>query len=132
MATRTAAERREEARREFDAYLATCPSRHVLARISDKWVTLVICRLGEAGQPLRFSELQRAIAGVSQKMLTQTLRNLAQDGLVLRTVYPTVPATVTYELTGLGDSLVEAIGPLKAWAEEHFPAIERAREQAAG
>src|ERR1700744_6639083 len=78
--TRTAAQRREAARAEYDAFLAACPSRQVLARISDKWVTLILVAL--AGGPLRYSDLGRVITGVSQKMLTQTLRILERDGLV--------------------------------------------------
>ena len=84
MPTMTAAQQRERAKQEFDAFLADCPSRLVLDRISDKWVTLVIASLSDG--PLRFSELSRQLAGVSQKMLTQTLRTLERDGLVTRTV----------------------------------------------
>ena len=82
MPTMTAAQQRERAKQEFDAFLADCPSRLVLDRISDKWVTLVIASLSDG--PLRFSELSRQLAGVSQKMLTQTLRTLERDGLVTR------------------------------------------------
>ena len=84
MPTMTAAQKRVRAKAEFDAYLADCPSRLLLDRISDKWVTLVIVSLADG--PLRFSELSRQLAGVSQKMLTQTLRTLERDGLVTRTV----------------------------------------------
>ena len=131
MATRTAAQRRAEAKARYDAFLACCPSRQLLDRISDKWVTLVLCAL--AGHPkgpdadaptvpgpLRYSELSRQIAGVSPKMLTQTLRALEADGLVTRTVIPTVPVTVTYELTDLGRSLHTAVQGLKDWAEAHM------------
>lgn len=128
MVTMTAAQQREAERAEFDAYFAECPSRKVLERISSKWVTLVICALGDSSEPLRFSRLQRRIAGVSQKMLTQTLRNLESDGLVARTVEATVPVTVTYALTPLGDSLLEAIQPLKAWSDQHIGDVERARK----
>ncbi|GAA1395475.1 helix-turn-helix domain-containing protein [Pseudonocardia kongjuensis] len=118
MATTTAAERRARARVEYDAFLAVCPSRQLLDRISDKWVTLVLCGLGDG--PLRFSELSRQLAGVSQKMLTQTLRSLERDGLLTRTATATVPVTVSYELTDLGRSLHGAIRGLKAWAETHM------------
>ena len=125
--TTTAAQRRSQAKAEYDAFLAVCPSRQLLARITDKWVTLVLCALGGAGKPedggprpLRYSELQRHLAGVSQKMLTQTLRSLERDGLVTRTVTPTVPVTVSYALTDLGASLQQAVRPLKAWAEVHM------------
>lgn len=127
MSTMTAEQRREVERQEFDAYFASCPSRKLLERISNKWVTLIICCLGEAEEPMRFSRIQRRIAGVSQKMLTQTLRNLEHDGIVHRTVVATVPVTVTYELTPMGFSLLGAIQPLKTWAERHFHEIESAR-----
>jgi DNA-binding HxlR family transcriptional regulator len=133
--TRTAAQKRAQAKVEYDAFLAACPSRQLLDRISDKWVTLVLCALangdrhpsdvardGNVGtsRTLRYSELARQLAGVSQKMLTQTLRSLERDGLVVRTVTPTVPVTVTYELTGLGVCLHQAVRTMKAWAEEHM------------
>ena len=97
MPTMTAAQKRVHAKAEFDAYLAACPSRLLLDRISDKWVTLVICSLEDG--PLRFSEVSRRLAGVSQKMLTQTLRTLERDGLVTRTVTASVPVRVDYALT---------------------------------
>lgn len=127
MATMTAAQRREVEREEYNSYLAHCPSRLLLSRLSDKWVTLVICALGDAGAPVRFSALQRTIAGVSQKMLTQTLRNLEGDGLVERTVVATVPVTVSYELTELGESLLGAVRELKKWADHHVHEIVAAR-----
>ncbi|WP_344224837.1 winged helix-turn-helix transcriptional regulator [Paractinoplanes ferrugineus] len=109
---------------EYDAFLARCPSRQLLDRIADKWVTLALAALRSdcAGEPrpMRYSELARTLAGVSQKMLTQTLRALERDGLVTRTVVPTVPVTVTYELTALGLSLHDTVRGLKAWAETHM------------
>jgi len=132
MATLTAAEKRARTKLEYDAFLAACPSRKLLDRISDKWVALILSALGSdgshqlgtgcAGEPraMRFSELSRLLAGVSQKMLTQTLRSLERDGLLTRTVTPTVPVTVTYELTELGLSLYELMRGLKAWAELHM------------
>ncbi|MBY8870545.1 helix-turn-helix transcriptional regulator [Micromonospora sp. PLK6-60] len=132
MATTSAAQRRAQAKAEYDAFLAGCPSRELLDRVSDKWVTLVLSALGGggsarpgadcAGEPrsLRYSELSRLIAGVSQKMLTQTLRSLERDGLVTRRVTPTVPVTVSYELTDLGLSLLAMMRGLKAWAETHM------------
>ena len=110
---------RAQARAEYDAFLAACPSRQLLGRISDKWVSLTIAALHEGGT-LRYSELARRLAGVSQKMLTQTLRALERDGLLTRTVTPTVPVTVTYELTDLGLSLQRVMLELKAWAEAHM------------
>jgi DNA-binding HxlR family transcriptional regulator len=125
MPTLTAAQARAAARAEYDAFLAACPSRQVLARISDKWVTLILAAL--AGGPLRYSDLGRIIAGVSQKMLTQTLRTLERDGLVTRTVTASVPARVDYQLTPLGQSLMPAVNAVKAWAEEHIAEIEASR-----
>mgnify|MGYP003423218244 FL=1 len=132
MATTTAAQQRAQAKVKYDAFLAQCPSRQLLDRIADKWVTLVLAALhsdgshqfgaGCAGEPrsMRYSELSRLLAGVSQKMLTQTLRSLERDGLVTRTVAPTVPVTVTYELTDLGLSLHQVMRGLKSWAETHM------------
>lgn len=131
--------RHEQARAEFNAFLAVCPSRQLLDRISDKWVVLVLCALSGdrdgaaaddgAARPMRYSELSRLLAGVSQKMLTQTLRSLERDGLVTRTVTPTVPVTVTYELTELGASLQEVTRGLRAWAQDHMAEVLRHREE---
>jgi DNA-binding HxlR family transcriptional regulator len=140
MPTMSAAEKRAQAKVEYDAFLANCPSRQVLDRISDKWVTLVLAALGSEGpqpwqdcagepRPMRYSELSRRLAGVSQKMLTQTLRYLERDGLLTRTVTPTVPVTVTYELTDLGSSLQDVMGGIKAWAEEHIDEVHANREK---
>src|SRR4249919_3803834 len=127
MPTMTAAQKRVHAKAEFDAYLAACPSRLLLDRISDKWVTLVICSLEDG--PRRFSEMSRRLAGVSQKMLTQTLRSLERDGLVTRTVVPTVPVTVTYQLTDLGISLQHLMLGLKEWAQAHMGEVLANRER---
>jgi DNA-binding HxlR family transcriptional regulator len=134
MSTRTAADKRAQAKAEYDAFLAGCPSRQLLARISDKWVALILAALGSDGprpgedcagepRPMRYSELSRRLSGVSQKMLTQTLRSLERDGLLTRTVTPTVPVTVTYELTDLGLSLQNVMQGLKAWAETHMDQV---------
>lgn len=132
MATTTAAAERAQAKAEYDAFLAACPSRKLLDRISDKWVTLILCALGgaqrDAPRPMRYSELSRQLAGVSQKMLTQTLRSLDRDGLVTRTVTPTVPVTVTYELTELGLSLRDTMRGIKGWAENHMDDVLAHRE----
>ena len=125
MPTRTAAQRRETARAEYDAFLATCPSRQVLDRISDKWVTLVLVALADGAK--RYSDLCRVIAGVSQKMLTQTLRTLERDGLVARTATLAVPVRVDYDLTPLGESLMPAVNAIKSWAEQHISDIEASR-----
>lgn len=121
MASRSAAERRARAKADYDAFLAGCPSRQLLDRISDKWVALILAALD--GGPLRYSELSRRLAGVSQKMLTQTLRALERDGMVDRTVTPTVPVTVTYALTDLGHSLQQVMHGLKGWAETHMDEV---------
>ncbi|XVQ90107.1 winged helix-turn-helix transcriptional regulator [Microbispora siamensis] len=140
MATMTAAQNRAQAKAEYDAFLAACPSRKLLDRISDKWVTLILAALGGdgsnqpgadcAGEPrsMRYSELSRLLAGVSQKMLTQTLRSLERDGLVTRTATPTVPVTVSYELTDLGLSLHQMMRGLKTWAETHMDDVLANRE----
>src|SRR3954452_15347203 len=97
----------------------------VLARIGDKWSVLVVMQLAEG--PRRFSELKRQIGGVSQRMLTLTLRGLERDGLVTRTVYPTVPPRVEYELTALGRSLLEPVSGIGLWARQNRAAIQEAR-----
>lgn len=125
MATTTAEQRRAEAKAAYNSYLAECPSRQLLGRISDKWVCLVISALHDGS--LRYSELASRLAGVSQKMLTQTLRNLERDGLVTRTVTPAVPVRVDYALTPLGESLHHVVKQVKVWAEQHMAEIDRAR-----
>ncbi|WP_430787944.1 winged helix-turn-helix transcriptional regulator [Actinoplanes sp. G11-F43] len=133
MSTTSAAGKRAQAKIEYDAFLAVCPSRKLLERVSDKWVTLILAALGSGPdcqggpRPMRYSELSRLLAGVSQKMLTQTLRALERDGLVSRTVTPTVPVTVTYELTALGLSLHETMRTLKRWAESHMDQVLASR-----
>lgn len=97
----------------------------VLSRIGDKWTVLIIMTL--RGEPRRFNELKKAVGGVSQRMLTITLRSLERDGLVTRTVFPTVPPRVDYELTELGRSLQKPVIALGEWAFAHQPEIEGAR-----
>ncbi len=97
----------------------------ILARIGDKWSVLIISRLGDG--PRRFNEIKRMIGGISQRMLTLTLRNLERDGLVSRTVTPTVPPRVDYELTALGRDLLTPISALSEWAIRHQPCILAAR-----
>jgi DNA-binding HxlR family transcriptional regulator len=130
----TRAERKAQAAAEYNAFLAGCPSRQLLDRIADKWVVLILCALGGGGdgdtpQAMRYSELARQLAGVSQKMLTQTLRALERDGLLTRTVTPTVPVTVTYELTGLGLSLHHLTRGLRQWAQGNMDQVLAHREQ---
>jgi DNA-binding HxlR family transcriptional regulator len=126
VATRTAAQRRAQAGVEYDAYLAQCPARQLLDRIADKWVSLAVNALADG--PQRYSDLQRRLASISQKMLTQTLRNLERDGLVCRTVTPAVPVRVDYELTPLGRSLLPVMRAVKDWAEENMDHVHAARE----
>jgi DNA-binding HxlR family transcriptional regulator len=97
MATTSAAQRREQSKRDYDAFLEGCPTPELLSRLADKWVALVVPALVDG--PQRPGELGRRIAGISQKMLTQTLRTLERDGLVTRTVTAPVPVRVDYELT---------------------------------
>jgi DNA-binding HxlR family transcriptional regulator len=115
----------------------TVPARHppseecpkisqVLARIGEKWSVLIIIMLAE--RPQRFSELKRAIGGVSQRMLTLSLRGLERDGLVKRTVFPVVPPRVEYQLTPLGRSLLAPVSALGEWARGHLAEIDAARE----
>jgi len=97
----------------------------VLARIGDKWSVLIVSRLGNG--PMRFNELKRDIGGISQRMLTLTLRGLERDGLITRTVFPTVPPRVDYELTALGHSLLAPVSALAHWARKNRPRIEEAQ-----
>jgi DNA-binding HxlR family transcriptional regulator len=97
----------------------------VLARVGDKWSVLVIVLLGDGVK--RFNEIKRMVGGISQRMLTLTLRGLERDGLVTRTVYPTIPPRVDYDLTELGRSLWQAVEPLGLWARGHVKDIHAAR-----
>jgi DNA-binding HxlR family transcriptional regulator len=103
------------------AYDATCPAREVLELIASKWTVLVVDSLSEGAK--RYSALRREITGVSQKMLTQTLRELERDGLVVRTVYDTKPPSVEYRLSRLGRCLAEPIAAVRNWADSHFAEI---------
>jgi DNA-binding HxlR family transcriptional regulator len=125
MATLTAAQRREQERAAYNAYVAECPSRQVLDALSDKWVTLVLTALADS--PRRYSELSRTIAGVSQKMLTQTLRMLERDGLISRTMTVSVPVRVDYELTAVGRTLLPVVRAIKDWSETHIAEVHAAR-----
>lgn len=108
-----------------DPYDRNCATRTVLDRIGDRWTVLVVGALREG--PMRFSELSRRIDGVSQKMLTQTLRGLERDGLVTRTVHAAVPPKVEYELTTSGRTLTGPLSALDAWAREHIEDVMRSR-----
>jgi DNA-binding HxlR family transcriptional regulator len=109
------------------AYSGACPARALLDRIANKWTTLIIGILGDAGGPVRFSEVRRSVNGISQKMLTQTLRELERDGLVVREVYPVIPPRVEYSLTELGRTLDAPLRAVSLWAEQHMPDVEAAQ-----
>ena len=111
--------------RQQKALNEVCPVRDVLDRVGDKWSTLLIFTLAERSH--RFGELRRAIPDISQRMLTQTLRELQEDGLISRTVHPTTPPSTEYALTDLGRSLVEPLSALARWAESHHARIQQAR-----
>lgn len=110
----------------FDPYARDCPTRALLDRIGDRWTVLVVGTLADG--PLRFSAIARRVDGVSQKMLTQTLRALEADGLVTRTQYPEIPPRVEYELTAVGHTLRAPLQALEEWAKEHMPQVLAARE----
>ncbi len=101
---------------------ANCPVRNILARLGDKWSILVLVTL-DANGTMRFGEIQKSIGDISQRMLTVTLRTLAEDGLLVRTAYPEIPPRVEYRLTPTGKSLMPHVNALVEWALEHLPAI---------
>jgi len=105
--------------------LGDCPVRGILDKISDKWSMLIVLELADG--PLRFNRIRRAIPDISQKMLTQTLKELQRDGLVSRKVYPTVPPAVEYELTALGTSILRPFSVLIEWADASWETIAAAR-----
>lgn len=111
----------------LDPYARDCPTRQLLDRVGDRWTVLVIGALGEG--TLRFSELARRIDGVSQKMLTQTLRALERDGILERTVHPEIPPRVEYRLTGEGRSLLGVVGELARWSVTHYDRVREARRR---
>lgn len=108
-----------------DVYNPHCASRQVLDRLGDRWTTLITGVL--AARPHRFNELHRAVVGVSAKVLTSTLRSLERDGMVVRTVHPTVPPSVEYHLSELGAELELLHRHLRAWAEDHIEQIQTSR-----
>ena len=112
---------------EVERTPANCHAREILARIGDKWSVYVIHVLGAEGT-LRFNELRGRVEGISQRMLTVTLRGLERDGLVARTVHPTVPPRVEYALTPMGRTLLDTVCELIRWADRHLPEIDAARE----
>lgn len=108
-----------------DPFDARCPTRLLLDRIADKWTVLLLVVISEG--PVRFNALKRQVGGISQKVLSQTLKSLERDGLVTRHAYATVPVTVEYALTPLGRSLAETLGPLARWAGTHMAEIAAAQ-----
>ena len=114
-----------------DLFDPQCPTRQLLDRVGTKWTSMAVKTLADAApDEVRFAELKRRMPGVSQKMLSVTLRNLTRDGLVSRRVEPTVPPRVFYRLTGLGLSLEVALAGLRTWAEEHMAEIDCANQAA--
>jgi DNA-binding HxlR family transcriptional regulator len=111
----------------WNVYATACPTRLVLDRIADKWAVLVLGLLGDG--PVRFNNLRRQIEGISQKMLSQTLKSLERDGLVARKVIPTVPVTVEYSITPLGETLSATVDSLRIWAETHIEKVLMAQRQ---
>jgi DNA-binding HxlR family transcriptional regulator len=111
----------------WTVFNSNCPTRQVLDCIADKWTVLIIRRLSEG--TLRFAQLRRAVDGISQKVLTNTLRTLERDGIVTRRIYASVPPKVEYSLTGLGRSLCDLVGGICTWAEDNIEQVQAARER---
>lgn len=109
----------------YNVYNDGCPARLVLDHLGDKWALLVLDRLRHG--PTRFNTIRRDVGGISQKVLSQVLKRLERDGMLIRTAYATVPVTVEYALSELGETLTERVGPLLHWAEEHMPTIRSAQ-----
>ncbi len=108
-------------------YSAQCPCRDILDLVGSKWSALIIGKLEH--ETHRFGELKRAVPGITQKMLTQTLRNLERDGLVHREVIPARPPQVAYSLTALGRSITGPLGAIRDWSEQHLPDVQQARRE---
>ncbi|MHC5794881.1 winged helix-turn-helix transcriptional regulator [Lacisediminihabitans sp. FW035] len=113
--------------RELDPYQAGCPTRRILDLIGGRWTVLIVGALGPG--TARFSQLQRRVDGISQKMLTQTLRAMERDGLVVRTVTAEVPVKVEYALSDAGRTLTEPLKALEEWAIEHFTGVAASRSE---
>ena len=111
--------------RRGNAYASDCPTRQLLDRIGDKWSALILLLLGD--EAMRFNALKRQVGGISQKMLSQTLRSLERDGLVRRDVEPTMPVSVTYAITPLGRELLDALRMLTDWAELRIGDVAQAQ-----
>jgi len=109
----------------YSVYSENCPTRLILDRLADKWVALILRSLAQG--PMRFNALRREIEGVSQKVLSQTLKRLERDGLIARQAFPTVPVTVEYSITPLGRTLAETVAALARWAETHIESVMEAQ-----
>jgi DNA-binding HxlR family transcriptional regulator len=109
----------------WDVFNSRCPTREVLDRIADKWSVLIVQRL--SGGTLRFAQIRRAVDGISQKVLTNTLRGLERDGIVTRRIYASVPPRVEYSLTDLGKSLCGLVSGICNWAEDNIERVQTAR-----
>jgi DNA-binding HxlR family transcriptional regulator len=114
-----------ETKYPWDVFDSRCQTRQVLDRIADKWTVLIIRRLADG--TLRFAQLRRAVDGISQKVLTSTLRGLERDGIVTRRLYASVPPRVEYSLTSLGRSMIDLVSGICAWAETHIEQVQEAR-----
>jgi DNA-binding HxlR family transcriptional regulator len=110
-----------------NAYAAACPTRQILDRIGDKWAVLILILIRD--EPMRFNALRRTIEGISQKMLSQVLKSLERDGLIKRRVFATVPVTVEYSITPLGQTLAAAVDPLRDWAEQNLKEVLAAQRR---
>lgn len=110
-----------------NVFARDCPTRHLLDRIGDKWSVLLLLLLGDTD--MRFNEMKRRVGGISQKMLSQTLRSLQRDGLVLRDVEATIPVSVTYSITPMGRELLSALRFLMEWAEVRMPDVAEAQSR---
>lgn len=127
MSATTARIDRDEAKHAYSVFLSSCPAHQLLETLGNKWVALVICALQDS--PRRHAELRRIIAGVSQKMLTTTLRGLERDGILDRQVSDDVPVRVEYRLTELGRSLLPVIWAMKTWAETNMDEVLDSRSE---
>jgi DNA-binding HxlR family transcriptional regulator len=111
---------------DYNVYDAKCPTRQALDRIADKWTALIVGLLAQ--RPHRFGELRRGVAGISHKVLSQTLQSLERDGLVRRAPQTTVPPTVEYSLTSLGRTIDQPLAGIRNWAEQHIEEVQAARD----
>ncbi|WP_067574636.1 winged helix-turn-helix transcriptional regulator [Nocardia acidivorans] len=125
MPTKTVAQQREQRKNDYNAFVAACPTNKLMDTLSDKWTGLVLATLTRG--PRRYGEIAGIVAGISNKMLTQTLRTLERDGLLERRVTAQVPVRVDYTLTSLGHSLIPILNLLEGWAEENMDEVFAAR-----